>query len=101
MNPDTNRFEALTEATKDGVVPHQGKKELARRLKQLASAAKKTEEGGMSMTLLRPDGTPAPDHWIQYKVGEQVEVKGYLFRVAYMNETALILEPVGPIVVKP
>lgn len=66
MNPDTNRFEALTE------------------LAEPTPVAK----------LLRPNGEPVPAHWTVLALGEQVVVKGYTFKVAYINETTLVLEPV-------
>lgn len=67
MNPDTNQFEQLRELI----------------------------DGPMKLpTLLRPDGSPVPAHWTVLAVDEKVEVKGYTFRVAYINETTLILEPV-------
>lgn len=38
-------------------------------------------------------------HWSIFRVGEIVVVKGYCFRVAYINETTLVLEPTGPTLV--
>lgn len=49
--------------------------------------------------LLRPDGTPVPEHWSVFTVGEHVVVKGYTFKAAYLNETTIVLEPVGPVLV--
>ncbi len=95
MNPDTNKLEMLA-----------FNEELKRQL---------DEAGGPPMTvgdmmskiaefnrsqLVRPDGTPVPDHWAIYTVGETIVLKGYTFRVAYMNESGMLLEPVGPEVVE-
>lgn len=65
MNPDTNQFEQLRDLVN---VP--GK-------------------------LVRPDGSDVPAHWTVLAVDERVIVKGYTFRVAFMNEKTLVLEPVG------
>lgn len=75
MNPDTNELERLRHLWRD-----------------LAGLPKTT-------TLLRPNGEPVPKHWSVFRVGEDVVVKDYTFRVAYMNEGTLILEPVGPLVI--
>jgi hypothetical protein len=64
VNPETNQFEQLRE-----IVDH-------------------------TVKLLRPDGTQVPAHWTVLTVGEYVEVKGYTFKVAYINETTLVLEPI-------
>ena len=49
--------------------------------------------------ILRPNGEPVPQHWTQFRDGEQVEVKGYIFEVKCIGETYMVLEPVGPIVI--
>jgi hypothetical protein len=48
--------------------------------------------------LLRPNGEPVPSHWVQFAIDELVEIKGYTFRVKYIGESAILFEPVGPIV---
>jgi hypothetical protein len=50
--------------------------------------------------LLRPDGTPVPKHWTVLTVDQHVVVEGYTFKVAHIGESHLLLEPVGPVVVK-
>lgn len=85
MNPDTNRFEPL----------HTGETE-AQQLARL----KREFLGLQEPVLLRPDGSPVPDTWIQFQVGEHVEIKGYTFRVGWVGETAILFEPVGPIVIE-
>ncbi len=74
MNPDTNRFEMLYQPTT-----------------KLDRFIKKYTTGD----ILRPNGEPVPKHWSVFKVGEEVVIKDYTFKVAYLNETTLILEPVG------
>ncbi len=73
MNPDTNELERLRRSPilKDGGVP----------------------------VLVRKDGSVVPRHWAIFAVGEEIVVKGYTFRVAYLNEGAIMLEPIGPAVV--
>jgi hypothetical protein len=73
VNPTTNKFEPLGPST-------------AKDLDHM-------------FDLVRPDGTPVPKHWTQFAVGEQVVIKGYTFKVAYIGETAILFEPVGPVVV--
>jgi hypothetical protein len=74
MNPLTNRFEKLAEV--------------------LEESPKK-----VSGNLVRPDGTEVPKHWSIFTVGESVVIKNYTFKIAYIGESTLLLEPVGlPIV---
>ena len=74
MNPDTNELEALR---------------------------KVADELTGEISLLRPNGEPVPKHWSTFKVDETVVVKSYTFRVAYINEGAIMLEPVGPVIIDP
>lgn len=82
MNPNTNRFEEL-----------QGTDPTTHDLEQ---AVKKILT---PQTLARPDGSPVPDHWAVFAVGENVVIKNYTFRVAYVGESTILFEPVGPIVI--
>ena len=81
MNPDTNRFEMLTEETKEF----------------LEKIPKADPLNGMSSFrfLVRPNGEPVPKHWSTFKVGEEVVIKNYTFKVAYIGETSILFEPVG------
>jgi hypothetical protein len=85
MNPDTNRLEPL-----DDPSPEQVKQllELERKLK-----------GKHRLDLVRPDGSPVPKTWSTFRLGEEVIIKDYTFRVAYIGETSLLFEPVGPVLV--
>jgi hypothetical protein len=74
MNPETNRFEMLLAATP---------------LENLETPVR----------LYRPNGEQVPDHWTKFSVGEHVVIKGYTFAVAYIGETAILFEPVGPVLV--
>jgi len=83
MNPDTNRFEELSWL----------KEYISENANQQENPSLRPDQ------LHRPDGTPVPDHWSQYTVGEIVEVKGYTFKVAYIGETNMLLEAHGPLLV--
>jgi hypothetical protein len=98
VNPTTNRFEPVTPAAvvateKETPLPHNQTKEMQRRLRQKA----KQLDPALLGALFRPNGEQVPKDWSIYTVGEDVEVKGYMFRVAYIGETNLLLEPVGPV----
>jgi hypothetical protein len=89
MNPKTNRFEQLREAT-----PEQNK--MAQQLVDTIAAAR---AAGAATGLLRPDGSPVPAHWSTFQLGEHVVIKDYTFKVAYVGESSILFEPVGPVVV--
>ncbi len=76
MNPDTNRFEPLSE--------------------EVIKAFEDRLEG--QRKLLRPDGSPVPVHWTQFHLDELVVIKGYTFKVKYIGESAILFEPVGPVI---
>lgn len=85
MNPNTNRLEPLTEE----------QREQADKLKKALAYADQTRTD----RLLRHDGTPVPEHWSIFKVGDHVVVNNYTFEVAHIGESHLLLEPVGPVVI--
>jgi hypothetical protein len=76
MNPDTNKLEHLTitDICKDGM---------------------------MKSLILRPNGEEIPKHWAIFSVGEIVVLKEYSFKIAYMNETSILLEPCSLTICKP
>ena len=91
MNPDKNQFEALRQAAGEG------DDDLTKDLlteKFTERLIKKIGEPEPKATLVRADGSPVPEHWPIFKVGEEIVVKNYVFRVAYIGETTLLLEPV-------
>jgi hypothetical protein len=90
MNPETNKFEGLTEETTDAL-----KKELTAKERRLGKAL----AGHQEKRLLRPNGEPVPEHWPVFSVGEKVVVKNYTFKVAHIGESHLLLEPTGPLLV--
>ncbi len=95
MNPNTNRFERLsTEEMAD----------VAKQVEKLSSAienmADYPEADNSYPGLIRPDGTPVPKHWAVFHVGEEIVIKGYTFKVAYIGETSILFEPVGPPLIK-
>jgi len=75
MNPETCNFEHLTPEDR-----------------QLERQLEKTYEE--QTKLLRPNGEPVPSHWAVFVVGETVVVKDQTFKVAYINEGAMLLEPI-------
>lgn len=83
MNPDTNRFEELHPDPRIEKLTDAEEEDLKTQLSQLHGS------------LLRPDGSPVPKHWTVFRVGEEVAIKDYTFRVAYIGETVILFEPVG------
>ncbi len=67
MNPQTNRFEELQQLV---------------------------DEANGKTRLVRPNGDPFPQHWATFRIGEEVVIKGYTFKVAYFSESNIVLEPV-------
>ena len=84
MNPDTNKFEQFHAALQTEV--------------DALTLRAKGEIERAGITLVRPNGTPVPPHWTTFQLGEVVVVKNYTFKVAYIGETAVLFEPVGPFV---
>lgn len=81
MNPETNKFEML---------------QLKEIKEELEGKTVQTPVG-----LVRPDGSPVPKHWAVFKIDENIVIKNYTFKVAYISESTLLLEPVGiPIIGK-
>ncbi len=78
MNPETNKFEKLE--LDDNY--------LKDKIESLGEQFEKK--------LIRPDGTPVPDTWMVFLVGELVEIKNYTFRVAYIGESNILFEPIKP-----
>lgn len=97
MNPDTNRFEKLREQEQRPQNRKERRAAAAVARSELMKEMKQRQDD--YFTLLRPDGTPVPEHWSVFQVDEHVVVKNYTFKVAYMNEGTLVLEPVGPVIV--
>jgi hypothetical protein len=86
MNPDTGQFERLQQRHEEQL------KALEHRFSRLHPRLSAEQRS----SLIRPDGSPVPDHWAVFTVGELVTLKNNTFRVAYMNEGTLLLEPVKP-----
>lgn len=70
MNPETNSFEQLNRDFDQ--------------LKRLGESR-----------LVRPNGEPVPAHWPVFEQGELVVLKDYTFKVGYIGEKCLVLEPAG------
>lgn len=97
MNPDTNKFEELREQMDE---PRRNQnQEAARRLQKLTQDVKQLQTAPIPPgELLRPNGSPVPKTWSIFQVGEHVVIKDYTFKVAYISETNILFEPVGPVV---
>ena len=76
MNPETNKLEKLTNTNIT---------EIENQIQKLQS------------TLLRPNGEPVPQHWTIFTQGQNVVVNNYTFKIAHMNESCIILEPISAI----
>jgi hypothetical protein len=87
MNPDTNRLEALQEVFE--------KKSFVQ--ERLQAQLQGLFDQDLQSHLVRPDGSEVPKHWAIFQVGELVVLKDYTFKIVYMNDGTIILEPVGPI----
>ena len=79
MNPETNKFEMLKE------------QDVLEKLEETYRNAADQYRTG----LIRPDGSPVPKTWTVFSIDEEIVIKGYTFRVAYIGETAILFEPVG------
>jgi len=94
MNPDTNKFEKLTELDIK-TVSDEEHKEAAFLQEMIYRASTGAFKQDFPRVLLRPDGTPVPKHWSVFRVGEKVVIKNYTFKVAYIGESNILFEPVG------
>lgn len=91
LNPDTGRFENLTE-------PEFGQSD---RMEVLANEIEgrfdEVERIAASPNgLVRPDGSPVPNDWPIFSMEELIVIKGASFRVAYIGDTAILFEPCKP-----
>ncbi len=86
MNPDTNKLEKLHEKKID-------KSELTEKLMNMDATVSQIKQGGS--LLVRPDGSPVPATWVVFKVGELVDIKGYMFKVGHIGESHILFEPAG------
>jgi len=102
MDPDSNKFVPLSQTSSNpsGDAKREIQQELLKMQEQMLKQGGTPDPEALT-TLVLPDGKPVPSHWAIFTVGEDVVIKGYTFRVAYVGETSLLFEPVGlPIVGK-
>lgn len=88
MNPDTNKFEKLF-TPKDIITKFKDE--------QLLKHIKTLEEHLSPLILVRADGTPVPQHWSIFTIGELVIIKNYTFKVVHIGESYILFEPVKSI----
>ncbi len=94
MNPETNEFEMLTEPKLSAEQEEQLREKMERAIGEGRAGQLKGELEKATQPV-RPNGEPVPAHWPVFKLDEHVVVKGYTFKVAYIGEKTLLLEPVG------
>lgn len=82
MNPETNKFEKIVDASDD---------EVKRQIEAAQGELKKHYK-----SILRANGSPVPTHWSLFKETELVVIKNYTFRVKCIGESYILLEPVKP-----
>ena len=92
MNPDTNKFEVLKEIVSEKDPNHQ------QALNEVFERYFQSNQG--QAKLLRADGPEVPKHWAVFQIGELVVIKDYTFKVAYINDGAILFEPVGQKVIE-
>lgn len=97
MNPNTNRFEELV-AIHGPEEAARIKREQDEALADLRNTFEQVQDAALCRVLVRPDGSPVPKNWSVFTIGEHVVIKDYTFKVAYVGETAILFEPVGPVV---
>lgn len=93
MNPETNKFERL-QMEKNSYSEDILKKDA------LKNALSKVQKVVQPPNLLRPDGTSMPKHWSIFEIGKNYEINNYTFKCAYIGETSILFEPVGPIIME-
>lgn len=91
-NHETNRFEKLSEVNEKEFREELDR--MTRELKGQGLGEHALAENEIHIGLLRPDGTFVPKHWPIFKIDEIVEIKDVSFKVKYIGETALLLEPI-------
>jgi len=83
QNEETGKIEQLTELK----TPEDLAK-LNMRLQQ--------KVGGFYPNLIKLDGSPVSKTAIVFTIDELVDIKGYTYRLVYMNESTLVFTPVSP-----
>jgi len=113
MNQETNRFEQLVEESTEasnkkpwiGVIrgasgeyeplPESNKPWIGVRYGANGEYELLPESNKPTKVLLRPNGEPVPPHWCVLTVGETIVIKNYTFKICYIGETSILLEPMG------
>lgn len=70
--------------------------ESQRRVQNLRDSILEKEIAGLPI-IVKPDGSPFPHHMSILKIGDMVPIRGQTFKVAYVGETSVLLEPMGPL----
>lgn len=99
MNPETNRFEPLFKKEPKEPTVYNKAQEAVRYKRQQAAIQEIQEKLIPRVDLVCADGSPVPQNWGIFTVGETIVLKNHTYRVAYINESSITLEPVGPVIV--
>ncbi len=105
MNPDTNEFEQLQAKVSAAHADDRGIRDTLAKaceesdhaiaVRKAFSEASKVADEAKAGQLVRPNGEPVPKHWAIFQVGEEVVIKEYTFRVAYIGKSNILFEPAG------
>jgi hypothetical protein len=85
MNPETNRFKAV----------HPKDVEYEKQVAELVSEHNRRLRV-MEGDFVREDGSPVPENYPVFSVGEEFRLKGYRFKVKEIKPDEITFEPVGP-----
>jgi len=85
MNPETNRFEAV----------HPKDAEYEKQVAELVSEHNRRMRV-MEGDFVREDGSPVPENYPVFSVGEEFRLKGYRFKVKEIKPDEITFEPIGP-----
>jgi len=47
--------------------------------------------------IFKPNGKPVPAHWAAFQPNEMLTIKNHSFKVAYIGNDCMVLEPLGVI----
>ena len=95
QNEQTGRIEQLTKIETAYSNKYEKDKKTLAEIKEIIKESSNTVNP-LHPDLVKLDGSPIPKSAIIFKIGELIEIKGYTYRLAYMNENTLVSEPVRP-----
>jgi hypothetical protein len=84
MNPDKNKLEPIY--TSEQIQKH---------FEECCKHAEKQRSYLVPGQLYKADGSPVPEYWPIFDIGETVVLKNYSFRIEYIGEETMLLKPLG------